>query len=636
MKMKISFLFYKFIKKSYQGVSGVEFLPVPHKIAHQDGYYTIRYYSNIVLVNTEPSAFLSAQMLKKDLETYAGLTLNICRGKAFGHDIRLIIDNAMPSDHYRLSITPEKACLSAGSDEALMNGVQTFGQYVQRYGGRLPCIEIEDWPDLTYRGYYQDVSRGRVPTLDTLKQTADILCRYKINEWQLYVEHTYLFRELSEAWRDDTPLSAEDIMELDEYCRARHIDLVPSLASFGHMYKILSTKTACSLCELEDSEKQPFSYDDVMNHHTINVSHPCAMKFVKKLISEFMPLFTSRKFNICCDETFDLCKGRSARFAEENGGVQEQYVSFVSELCRWLIEQGQTPQFWGDIIYSSPETYTRIPEGTVCLNWGYSPKQTDETIKVLAEMGATQYACPGMGTWDQWIPLIESSYQNIRLMCKYAHQYGCIGLLNTDWGDFGHICHPVLAIPGLLYGAAFGWNSADAGFEELNSAISFLYYGQREGTFVSTLAKLSSLSLFDWRSTIRYIEAKDPEKRAEILQKLIPAFEKTAENYEAIHAVIDELLSMVNQLQPDKRDILQAICLNAGAMHMFNDVGLYLAANFHGLCGVEYRNGPNLAGDLECWFHNYKQYWRKTCRQSTLHNLQNIINAYADLLRGRA
>ena len=613
----------------------MDFLPKPHSITRHEGHYTVHYYASIALVNTEPSAFLYAQMLKKDFEKYAGLTLNIIRGKAYCTDIVLEVDASMAADRYKLSITPEKAALVAGSDEALLNGVQTFGQYIQHHGGYLPCIEVEDWPDLPCRGYYQDVSRGRMPTLETLKNTADLLCRYKINEWQLYVEHTYLFHGMSEAWRDDTPLTAEDIMELDAYCRARHIDLVPSLASFGHMYKILSTKTACSLCELEDSEKQPFSYDDVMNHHTINVSHPCAMKFVKKLISEFLPLFTSRKFNICCDETFDLCKGRSAQYAEENGGVQEQYVAFVSELCRWLIEQGKTPQFWGDIIYSSPETYERIPEGVICLNWGYSPKQKDDTIKALAEMGATQYACPGVGTWDQWIPLIENSYHNIRLMCRYAHQYGCIGLLNTDWGDFGHICHPEFSVPGILYGAAFGWNSEEIGFEELNSAISFLYYGQKEGTFVSTFAKLSGLALMDWRHTIRYIEQKDPEKRDALMKEVLPQIGRTAEVDETIHKVLDELMAMAPQLDADKRGILQAICINAGAMHMFNDIGLYLAVNFHGLDGVEYRNGDNLASDLEYNFHFYKEYWRKTCKQSTMHNLQNVICAYADLLRGR-
>ena len=144
-----------------------------------------------------------------------------------------------------------------GSDESLLNGVMTLSQCFQRNGARLPALEIEDKPDLRYRGYYLDCSRGRVPTLETLKRYADLLCRYKINEWQLYIEHTYLFRNLSEAWRGDTPLTAEEIMELDRYCRARHIELIPSLSSFGHMYRILSTKTCCDLCELPDSEKIP-------------------------------------------------------------------------------------------------------------------------------------------------------------------------------------------------------------------------------------------------------------------------------------------------------------------------------------------------------------------------------------------
>ena len=78
--------------------------------------------------------------------------------------------------------------------------------------------------------------------MDYLKQVADILCRYKINQWQLYIEHTYLFRDLSEAWREDTPLTAQEIMELDDYCAARHIELVPSPVYLGHMYRILSTK----------------------------------------------------------------------------------------------------------------------------------------------------------------------------------------------------------------------------------------------------------------------------------------------------------------------------------------------------------------------------------------------------------
>ena len=72
------------------------------------------------------------------------------------------------------------------------------------------------------------------------------------------MEHTFLFRGFSEVWRDDTPLTAEDILELDAYCRKRHIELVPSIACFGHLYKVLRTKTYGELCEMPGMEKEPF------------------------------------------------------------------------------------------------------------------------------------------------------------------------------------------------------------------------------------------------------------------------------------------------------------------------------------------------------------------------------------------
>lgn len=105
---------------------------------------------------------------------------------------------------------------------------------------------------------------------------------YKLNQLQLYVEHTYLFRDFSEMWRDQTPITAEEIRELDSYCRERHIELVPSLASFGHLCTLLSTKTYGDLCEMEDSWKEPFSFWNRMRYHTINVSDGRSLPLIKR------------------------------------------------------------------------------------------------------------------------------------------------------------------------------------------------------------------------------------------------------------------------------------------------------------------------------------------------------------------
>ena len=140
---------------------------------------------------------------------------------------------------------------------------------------------------------------------------ADKLAFYKINQLQLYIEHSFLFRDFSEVWRDDTPLTAEEIMELDAYCKKLHIDLVPSIATFGHLYKVLCTKTYSDLCELPKSDRMQFSFFARQNHHTLDVSNLDSIKLVFHMIDEYMPLFSSKYFNLCGDETYDLGKGRS-------------------------------------------------------------------------------------------------------------------------------------------------------------------------------------------------------------------------------------------------------------------------------------------------------------------------------------
>ena len=168
----------------------MDFLPMPHSVRYGDGVYPIRYNAQIVLENTEPGALLYAQMLRDDICRFTGLRLSILRGEGREGDLVLRFDPALAEDTYRITVAEAGVLVAGGSDESVLHGVQTLSQWIHRHGARLPALEIEDKPDLKFRGYYLDCSRGRVPTLETLKRYADLLCRYKINEWQLYIEHT--------------------------------------------------------------------------------------------------------------------------------------------------------------------------------------------------------------------------------------------------------------------------------------------------------------------------------------------------------------------------------------------------------------------------------------------------------------
>lgn len=602
----------------------MEFLPQPKRADHRSGNFALTPHTRVVLApGTAPGALLYAQMLQSAFRDHAGLTPALGRGASGAGDITLTIDPNQQPAHYTLTVAPQGVTLAAGDDEALCNGVQTLIQYTEAHGALLPALYVEDWPDLLNRGYYQDCSRGRVPKMSYLKRVADLLCRYKINQWQLYIEHTYLFQNLSEAWRDDTPLTADDILELDDYCAARHIELVPSLSTFGHMYKILSTKTCCDLCELPDSEKIPFSYTYAGWHHTLNASDPDVVEFVKKLIDEYRPLFRSNKFNICADETFDLGKGRSKALADELG-EKTLYVRHVKALCEYLVSQGCTPMFWGDIMWRFPQSCAELPKETICLNWGYLPNQRENEIRDIAASGITQYACPGVCGWNRWVPLYRYAYSNIRLMCGHAHKYAAIGLLNTDWGDYAHVNDPRLTIPGILYGAAFGWDARPVEMEELNEAVSRIGYGDTSGKLMDAMTDMSDHEVFDWQHAVNWIEGDDA-RRAELLAEL--DLSKVPEANAAVAEARDRVLACSATLPAGQKEIVSIACVTAESVMLWNEIGAWIA-------GPRQEN-PDLAARLEHWYALYLTQWRQVSRESGLPNLTRLIVRYADLLRNR-
>ena len=80
-----------------------------------------------------------------------------------------------------------------------------------------------------------DISRDKVPRMDTLYALVDMLAGWKINQVQLYTEHTFAYRQHPDVWAEASPMTGDEILALDAFCRERHIELVPNQNSFGHM-----------------------------------------------------------------------------------------------------------------------------------------------------------------------------------------------------------------------------------------------------------------------------------------------------------------------------------------------------------------------------------------------------------------
>src|ERR1039457_4454419 len=135
--------------------------------------------------------------------------------------IKVVRTHSAP-DHpegYAMAISKTGIEISFRETGGLRAATATLRQLLREYGRRLPCLRIRDWPDFPRRGVMLDISRGRVPKLETLLDLAEHLAEFKINELQLYTEHTFAYRNYKSIWQTWGALTGAEIRKLDARCR---------------------------------------------------------------------------------------------------------------------------------------------------------------------------------------------------------------------------------------------------------------------------------------------------------------------------------------------------------------------------------------------------------------------------------
>ena len=144
-----------------------------------------------------------------------------------------------------------------------------------------------------------------------------MLASWKVNQFQLYTEHTFAYREHERVWRRASPMTAEEILALDAYCRERHIELVPNQNSFGHMERWFEHPEYQHMAEIESEFRAPWGAPHLPS--TLSPAVAETLPFIESLYDELLPNFSSQLFNIGCDETFELGMGRSKALVEAEG-----------------------------------------------------------------------------------------------------------------------------------------------------------------------------------------------------------------------------------------------------------------------------------------------------------------------------
>ena len=353
--------------------------------------------------------------------------------------------------------------LEAADDAGFFYGMQTVCQLL-REPVQTPCCRIEDSPSLSERSYMLDISRCKVPTMETVKAMVRSLAALRYNSLQLYMEHTYAFSAHERVWAGCSPFTSEEIMELDEFCRNYFIELVPNLNSFGHLNRWLRHGEYRSLAECDPPYLFPVT--QTLMQEVLRPGKE-SLAFMDSLYREMLPNFTSRKLNIGCDETVELGKGKSAELCRKKG-VTQVYVDFLSELTKQAERYGFSVEFWGDIILRQPEFISKLPKGITALAWGYEAAHPfDKNCAGFRKAGVDFLVCPGTSAWQTILGRTSNMAACIRNAVAAADKHHARGLLMTDWGDNGHHQYYPVSWPGIALGGGAAWNTGAAETESL-------------------------------------------------------------------------------------------------------------------------------------------------------------------------
>lgn len=533
-----------------------------------------------------------------------------------------------PPEGYHLVIDAEGIRATASDEAGLYHAAMTIKQLTRQARGKkaLPFVEIRDWPDFANRGVMLDISRCKVPEMETLYALVDELSEWKLNQLQLYMEHTFAYAGHHVVWENASPMTAEQVQRLDAYCHARYIELVPNQNSFGHMERWLEHPEYAHLAELPENARDLCPID------------PGSIELVDDLYAQLLPNFTSNQFNVGCDETWTLGKGRSKEEAERIGKGR-LYFSFLMEIYERTQRHGKTMQFWGDIIMRHPELIPEVPGNVVALEWGYDADHPfEEHGKRFADSGVPFYVVPGTSTWLSIIGRTANAMENLRSAAENGRRYEAEGYLITDWGDRGHWQFLPISYPGFAYGAGLSWcYDANAGmdvpsvlskhvFEDDADVVGHAVY-DLGNAYLKTGEILSNRNIFD--SLMRY-ELDRSVKMDKFYQGIT-----TAELQAAADGIERILGSLSNSAmrRPDGPLVLRELQLG-GEMAIFScKLGIArIESDGAALSGLPETQRKALARELRGIIVRYRQLWMARNRVGGLKESTEHLEEMVEML----
>lgn len=376
---------------------------------------------------------------------------------------------------YVLVLNTKERFLVANTETGLFYGLQTLRQLTD--AGWNKELVITDWPSLPYRVMFDDISRGPISKVAYIKQQIERMASLKVNGLSFYIEHVIQTGAYPDFAPADGKLTITDVKELDAYAAKYHMQLIGSFQSFGHFNNILSLPQYQSMGETSTM---------------ISPLDPKARHFLESVITEMCGAFSSPYFNVNCDETFDLGKGKSKKYTD-SVGVARFYADHLKFLYDVVKKNGKKLMMWGDIVLQHEEILDMLPKDIVYMTWEYGdPQSYGKWIDPFVKRNLSFMVCPGILNTNRLFPDLAIAKANINGFINEGYTKGTLGAYTTIWDEGGDQLFSEDWY-GVYMAAEKSWNVKAVFGESFDQRYEQTAYGNDNGAYVKAIGKLMEL-----------------------------------------------------------------------------------------------------------------------------------------------
>lgn len=477
-------------------------VPQPNQLVPKEGRFELSNKVRLVVPSDAPEVKKVADGFAEQLKQTAGISLKEAESVDGKPAISFVLQEGMPKEGYKLSVTPTLITVTASQPNGFFYGVQTIYQLLPPavYGKELkkkadwsvPAVEIEDAPRFVHRGLMLDVCRHYAP-IEYIYKFIDLLAMNKMNVfhwhltddqgWRIEIKKYPKLTEIGskrvegEGTEHSGYYTQEEIKDIVKYAADHFITVVPELELPGHEMAAIAAYPELSCKGEAGTPRVIWGVEDIV----MCPGKEDMFKFLEDVIDEMVPLFPSEYFHIGGDEcpktswkNCPLCQQRIRKeglTTDKNHSAEEKLQSYVIQrMEKYLATKGKKIIGWDEILEGG-----LAPSATV-MSWrgedgGIAAASMNHTV-IMTPGGNGMYLDAYQG--DSKIePVTIGGYTTLEKTYSYnpvpdtlaAMGKGdyVLGVQGNTWSEYmySEAIREYMTFPRIIAVAEIGWTNLD-------------------------------------------------------------------------------------------------------------------------------------------------------------------------------